>query len=357
MAEGGEAPAASPEADLMFEEEILACAFDSWYDEFRDQTFRSRIIRLPEDFVQYLLADGIQLPSSGARPGNVADNRDDDDSEWGDGGSDSEEEDANGGDGSSHEVPSFPELQRQIDEAIAELGGAVLPKLSWSAPKDARWVLGWLKCESSLDVFTLLKASDFVAHDLCHSFDHCGATARRRPDEFVLVLRRWYDLDEAGEFRCFVHSGRLLAVSQRHPSIYFPHLSKKEEQDKLIQQISARFEKHIRHRFTLTRYAFDVFVGKPPKMKVSLVDFSPWGPSTDPLLFDWEELADLHAKAESAAPEVAFRAVQSERERLGRLENFHAIPLEVAELSLRGAEELDELCRQAQAGIKEQSRE
>jgi len=359
MAEG-EAAAASLDTVLMDEAEILACSFDSWYEEFRDQTFRSRIIRLPEDFVQYLMADGIQLPGTSSRESGRTgdDNDDDDDSEWGDGGSDSEAGDGGSVSSRAAKAPSFPDLQEQINEAIKELGGSALPKLNWSAPKDARWVMGWLKCESALEVFTLLKASDFVVHDLCRAFDDCGAIDRRRPDEFVLVLRRWYDLDESGEFRCFVQDGRLLAVSQRHPSIYFPHLSKPEERAKVTHQVTAFFQKHIRHRFTSTRYAFDVFIGKPPKMKVSLMDFSPWGPSTDALLFDWEELTELHAKAaeEGAVPsEPAFRAVQSERERLGRLENFHAVPLEVAELSLRGTEELDELCRQAQAGIKEQN--
>jgi hypothetical protein len=33
------------------------------------------------------------------------------------------------------EVPSFPELEAAIAAAIGELGGAVCPKLNWSAPK------------------------------------------------------------------------------------------------------------------------------------------------------------------------------------------------------------------------------
>lgn len=32
-------------------------------------------------------------------------------------------------------VPSFPELQEQIRDAIEELGGTVFPKLNWSSPR------------------------------------------------------------------------------------------------------------------------------------------------------------------------------------------------------------------------------
>ena len=35
-------------------------------------------------------------------------------------------------------VPHFPELEAAIDAAIARLGGAVFPKLNWSAPKVRR---------------------------------------------------------------------------------------------------------------------------------------------------------------------------------------------------------------------------
>jgi len=32
----------------------------------------------------------------------------------------------------------------------------------------------------SPEVITLLKSSDFVAHDLCHAFDHCDTQRPRR---------------------------------------------------------------------------------------------------------------------------------------------------------------------------------
>ena len=38
-------------------------------------------------------------------------------------------------------VPHFPELEAAIEAAIARLGGAVFPKLNWSAPKARRAAL------------------------------------------------------------------------------------------------------------------------------------------------------------------------------------------------------------------------
>lgn len=43
----------------------------------------------------------------------------------------------------------FSGLIRQIDSIITNLGGRVFPKLNWSCPKDAKWMLGGrLACES-----------------------------------------------------------------------------------------------------------------------------------------------------------------------------------------------------------------
>lgn len=64
-----------------------------------------------------------QLPRrSAADPFQAAD-----DSAFAPGDEDSEDEDA--------AVPHFPELEAAVDAAIARLGGAVFPKLNWSAPK------------------------------------------------------------------------------------------------------------------------------------------------------------------------------------------------------------------------------
>lgn len=326
--------------ETMVEEEILACQFASWFPTFRDVTFKSEILPLSENFIKYLLADGIHVPLSKPKESDGAS-----DGSWGSGGDSADEaEDLEG-------VFDFPELEESVRSAISRLNGQVLPKLNWSAPKDAHWIHGSLKCTTPAEVFTLLKASDFVSHDLCHAFDHCGPLARRRPDDFTLVLRRWHSLHESSEFRAFVKDTDLVAISQRQTGCFFEHLLNTEEVEAIQAAIQEFFEQKLRERFRLKRYVFDVYVDIPPRRRVWLVDLSPWGPTTDACLFDWDDLADM-----SAARSPELRVVQSEAERRGRLENFHQIPLELAELgSKEGLSELIEKADKILAQKEEQS--
>lgn len=73
---------------------------------------------------------------------------------------------------STAQQPSFPEFHGLIKEAIRDLGGNVFPKLNWSSPRDASWI-GFgnsLQCSCPAQVWTLLKSSDFVTHDLTQPF-------------------------------------------------------------------------------------------------------------------------------------------------------------------------------------------
>lgn len=328
----------------MREEEVLACAFAAWYERFQSVTFKSEVIPLPESFVTFLEADGINL---GPRQGRTR--SDSDSSGWGDG-------DASDC-GDTVAKFDFPQLEEQINAAIERLGGKVLPKLNWSAPKDAAWVNCGLKCFNAREVFTMLKASDFVSHDLGHSFDHCG-TSRRRPDQFTLVLRRWHEIYESNEFRCFVSDGRLLAMSQRNTSVFFEHLVQQDEAEALRGAVVGFFEQHVRRDFLLGRYAFDVHVGASPRRRVRLLDFSPWGPTTDACLFDWPELASMAisaaAEGDMHCPEL--RVVRDESEqRLCKAERYSQMPLELAQLS--AGEGLEELIRKADAVLREKRKD
>ena len=48
----------------------------------------------------------------------------------------------------------------------------------------------------------------------------------------------------------------------------------------------------FRDKFALSRFVMDVV--RPRKDHVVLVDFNPWGETTDSLMFSWQELTDLH---------------------------------------------------------------
>ena len=70
-----------------------------------------------------------------------------------------------------------------------------------------------LKCMAPSDVYTLLKSSDFILHDLNHDhvFEGCDSDDQGRPDySLELVLRKWYPVDRSREVRCFVRREILL---------------------------------------------------------------------------------------------------------------------------------------------------
>lgn len=70
-----------------------------------------------------------------------------------------------------------------------------------------------LECRTPADVYLLLKSSDFVTHDLLHAYEGCtDASENEQPPHFELVLKKWFQIPKAHEFRCFVRSKRLLGV-------------------------------------------------------------------------------------------------------------------------------------------------
>ena len=214
----------------------------------------------------------------------------------------------------------FPELNQQIEDAIRELDGAVMPKLNWSSPRDAVWVnSGTLECRTAGDVYMLCKASDFCAHDVHHALQDVAVVAdddggddvvadaddsmrttmeRSGQGRLQLALRKWCNLYPSQEFRCFVgHPKKLLAISQRHHSQHWPHLpQQRPEIRELLQEF---FEVAVRDNVPLTRFVFDVYVDK--KRRVWLLDLNVWASRTDALLFDWPELTQMATAAAAAA--------------------------------------------------------
>eukprot|EP00771_Trimastix_marina_P002357 gnl/Trimastix_PCT/3487.p1 GENE.gnl/Trimastix_PCT/3487~~gnl/Trimastix_PCT/3487.p1 ORF type:complete len:400 (-),score=107.97 gnl/Trimastix_PCT/3487:299-1498(-) len=269
--------------------DVLNCMFSNWYPQFQRHSFASTVIPLPQTFVDYLLADGVLLPPSCAAETHSEFNplnqpEDDADLRTGDVDWNAVENEAQDAEG-----PSFPELESTIRSVIAEYGG-VYPKLNWSAPRDASWAIPStiLRCTRLADVLTLLKSSDFIVHDLCHAFDDCvDQEGRTRPDLFTLVLRKHLaELHHCNEFRCFVRDRQLIAISQRHSGAFFEFLP--EEKARHCDCIAAFWAQHIRDVFSNNHYVFDVYLNKSGR--VFIVDFNVWGPSTDSLLFTWDEL-------------------------------------------------------------------
>ncbi|GIX76118.1 cell division cycle protein 123 homolog [Caerostris extrusa] len=260
-------------------EEVRKCSFQNWYKDFRKLTIKSIILPLPEDFVQFLLKDGLFLPkNSGFENSRPADNNDS-------GSEDEEETDwDDNDDDNSHEseyiinlFPQFLELDEKIKDAIDTLDGAVFPKLNWSCPRDSYWIgmNGSLRCTTLSDVYLLLKSSDFIVHDLTERFLKCDDFMENESDlkkePFYLVLRRWTSIETSCEFRCFVFNKTLIGICQREFKTFYEHFNK--EKNDIVKDIMVFFQRHIQPKFTCDNYIFDVL-----------------SESADALLFNWDEL-------------------------------------------------------------------
>ncbi|KAI1293069.1 hypothetical protein EDD11_008516 [Mortierella claussenii] len=328
--QGQATPVAAGTSSLVFppltHRRLENCAFSSWYPMFRANTIKSKIIALPEEFVSYLNADGVFIPGQSGVSMALSDTDDEVDEgiedmdrfktlqektfrQVAEAEDDSSDEDED----KETPLPSFPALEREIEQTIAELGAEVFPKLNWSSPRDASWIAttNTLKCHNAADIFLLLKSSDFVAHDLSHAYEDCSdATAtsmtgidsvsdrpamqqhigadgiRKRPEIVELVLRKWFDLAPSMEFRCFVKDNNLIGISQRDMT-YYEFL--KGIQEEVEGKIVDFYEEKVKGKFPDADYTFDVYITRN-RERIYVIDFNPFAQKTDALLFEWEEL-------------------------------------------------------------------
>jgi hypothetical protein len=178
--------------------EIDECQFHRWFLTFEKSTMKSVIIKLPEHFISYLLKDGIVLPSSESSAFGYDELSDDDDL-------------TEKVEGAPVTREDFTTLSAEIKDAIYHLNGEVFAKFNWSAPTDAAWLRGGsLKCTDSADVYLLLKSSDRIVFDIENMYNLCSGCDKKNPDEYLLILRKWANLDPAMEFRFFVSGDNIV---------------------------------------------------------------------------------------------------------------------------------------------------
>ena len=294
-------------------QQVLQCQFSSWYPTFshlegrkrKNVTIKSVIIMdLPEDLQDFLVSDGVEMPVDAQKLSSLGHGCDD----WS---SDEEDERSQENEDTQQAVVrnySFPKLTEDIARAIQTLEGSVMPKLNWSAPKDAAWVNGGsLKCTTPGDVYLLVKSSDFCLHDvLRQSWEECEDydPSQSRP-KLELVLRKWCNLHPSMEFRCFIRGHEMIAISQRNHTQHYAHLL--QDQRRIQAALLSFFDDTIRNRFAdgqIPNYVMDVYLDQ--KNKVWLLDFNLWARSTDSLLFEWSELIIMDAD-----DEPQFRLVET----------------------------------------------
>ena len=271
---------------------IENCSFSKWYPLFRGHTPRAKILKpVPPEFIQYLKQDGIKLPHDQEErsfyTSNIEKNDDNDYSDWEDAESITDkntEEDSNTIDPIVH----FNDFHLQLKNIIKELG-PVTPKLNWSAPRDATWILpnNSMKCNEVNEIYLLLNASNYIMHDLEHAYDEC----QRDTDDVIipeteLILREWFDTNPALEFRVFVRGEKVIGVTQRDLN-YYDYLEALSDTFKDL--IDEFVEDIVLPRFPDKSFVLDVYIPRPFN-KVYLIDINPFARKTDSLLFSWNEL-------------------------------------------------------------------
>jgi len=271
---------------------------------FSSVTFESVVIPLPWDWVSQLEEDGIFVGEGDrAFPKFAQEINSSDDEKWqgDDGGSD------------DRQIQNMGQLKTNITAAIEKLG-CVFPKLNWSAPQDATWMIpdGTLCCHNADQVLLVLKSSDIISQDL-EQFERPQdeIEVADLPSPFFLVLKKYVDISISSEFRCFVKNNCLIGISQRYPTNFYPFLLK--EKPSLSKIIVHFFKQNIQSKFPEADYVFDVYVNPLSKQNslasVYLVDFAVFGTVTEPCLFSWSELFSVSLSGDE---EVQFRVVENE---------------------------------------------
>lgn len=266
--------------------DVDQCRYSLWSVFFPDHVVPAVTIRpLPPAFIEYLLSDTIKLPGSHQPIVATSDNEY---SDWEQSDDDTTASDNGAVDnGAVQDVTAaFAAMHGRVVAAIRDLG-PVFPKMNWSAPKDAKWMLpnNVLQCHDASDVYLVLNASSHIVHDVEHAYAETGED--KQPDDFELVLRQWTQMNPALEFRVFVFRGSIIGVSQRDPN-YYDYLANLEPRLRL--QIDQFFATVFRpSHFPLDTCVLDVYIPRPFD-KTWLVDINPFSRAADPLLFTWNEL-------------------------------------------------------------------
>ncbi|KAI5965714.1 CDC123 [Candida pseudojiufengensis] len=263
-------------------DDILKCSFSNWCNLFKDNLYSYRIIKpLPESFIEYLLSDGIKLNSKNQK---IDQNSDNEYSDWEDEANVETEEE-------SKDVHSkFPELHEQIIKDIKQLGGKVIPKLNWSSPKDANWLLPGnnINCTDVNDIYLLLKSSDHIVDDLLYPFSEVEKKEIDIKVEYELILKKWIDINPALEFRIFVKDGQILGISQRDLNHYEFLKDLQTQLNEIINQFMLEAIDKLK-KIDLNSFIIDIYIPRPFS-KIYIIDINPFSRKSNSLLFTWNEL-------------------------------------------------------------------
>lgn len=193
-----------------------------------------------------------------------------------------------------------------------------------------------LHCSSLTDVLLFLKASSVVSFDVCESGSFSeGLYDRLERTKFAL---RVFDqnLSTATEFRVFVREKTVLAICQRHCYERYDALQSSEFRNQLRNAIDQFYQKQVRDVFSQSDLVMDVYFDH--RQRVRLLDFAPFHPMTNPLLFDWEVLKTVPLRGQGVLSQstdnIRFRFIEADEAPMNMSSTFFAgVPADLTTLS------------------------
>jgi len=219
----------------------------------------------------------------------------------------------------------FENILTKVNKAFDHFNGTVFPKLNWSAPKDAYYMIcngSTMNCTHPSEVIYLLKASEFITHDLTVPYHFCtDLSEKATKSKMFLILKQWMDMNPAFEFRCFVRDNNLIAVSQRYANVFCSEVHR--NLGEYLHRIKSFYLGNIHTKFALSSYVFDLYVSD---QEVLLIDFNVFSSDvTDPALFRWDQLVGVLDP--ECVPLVA--CVENENQVRPSAVNQYAQPIEI----------------------------
>ena len=218
------------------------CCVDCWPEELVAVSTQGQhsVVPIPDRVVDVLLGRGgrfvVSAHSFGSKFASVDRSdldEEDADKDSGSGKEEDDEEEDEDSTATAESLEAVEAFERLLDAEIARLGGTVLPKCNWSAPKDATWMSAdeTLRCRTGAQVMLLLRSSDEVVSDIEFARAHGLAPH--------VCLKQWRAVPPALEFRCFVVAGQLRGIAQRNMFECYPFL--KDHKDAVRSTITQFF--------------------------------------------------------------------------------------------------------------------
>lgn len=168
---------------------------------------------------------------------------------------------------------ALDKTEKKLNWAFKEIkGGRFFVRLGSRSPKDNQ-----IEIKEPKDVFTAFGDSSRILEDLT-----LASMVDYTPYIFV---RKWVNIPQDKEFRCFVKSGELKGISQYYYRTKYYYLDK-PEQRKLIEFQAIKLLTKIKEKFKLKNFIFDICY-RPTQDLPLLIEINPFSSWTDPCLFDW----------------------------------------------------------------------